>query len=159
MELMRNWPSIRAFFKRCFFCVVATCAEDGTPHVSPIGSLYLRDDGTGYYFEIFTQKSRQNLQAQPRLCVVGLNVSLWFWVRSLFKGRFDEPPAVRIVGTAMERRPATPEEVERMHRRLRRLRWLKGYGLLWGGLTHVREVRFDASEPVRIGRMTAGLSA
>ena len=79
------------------------------------------------------------------------------WLRALVKGRFSTPPGIRLRGHAGERRPATPEEQERWQHRVRRLRWTKGHALLWSQMTHARDLRFEAFEPIRLGAMTAGL--
>jgi hypothetical protein len=39
----------------------------------------------------------------------------------------------------------------------RRLRFFKGYPFMWGGMKYVREIHFDAFEPVDCGPMTRGL--
>lgn len=157
MDLMHNWPQIKALFRQSFFFVVSTVREDGSPHASPIGSLFLRNDGTGFYFEILTRNTAQNFAHTPRICVTAINTSLRFWLSALVQGRFPSPPAVRVLGTAKERREAQPHEVQWWQRRTRHLRWTKGYKLLWGNLRTVRELEFDAFEPVLIGTMTNGL--
>jgi hypothetical protein len=41
---------------------VASINEDGSPHVTPIGSLVLGDEGYGVYFERYPTKLPQNLR-------------------------------------------------------------------------------------------------
>ena len=128
---------------------------DGSPHVTPIGSLLLDANETkGVYFEIFTQQLRKNIESNPKVCVLATNSSRWFWVTSFFKGKFSMAPAFRLIGTAGVRRSATPEEIARWEKRVRFLRPMKGYAMMWGNLTHVREIIFDRCEPVRLGKMT-----
>ncbi len=79
-----------------------------------------------------------------------LSITRWQMLRALLLGRASRPFGVRLHGTAGERREATPEERERFLRRVRRFRFLRGHGLLWGKLRTVRDVRFDAIEPVRV---------
>lgn len=157
MDLMRNWPQIKAVFRQSFFFVVSTVREDGSPHACPIGSIFLRNDGTGFYFEMFTRTTPKNFGHTRRLCVTAINTSLRFWLFALLQGRFPSPPAVRVLGTAKERREAHPQEVQWWQRRTRHLRWMKGYKLLWSDLRIVRELEFDAFEPVLMGKMTHGL--
>ncbi len=82
-----------------------------------------------------------------------------FWLASLTRGRFTAPPALRLTGTAGPRRPATPSEQQRWLRRVRPVRRLNGHRLLWGDLTHVRDLSFDTALPVRLGKMTHDLEA
>jgi hypothetical protein len=64
---------------------------------------------------------------------------------------------MRLRGHAGARRLATEEEQDRWQRKVRRLRFTKGHGLLWGGMTHARDLCFDAFDPIRLGAMTEGL--
>ena len=61
------------------------------------------------------------------------------------------------MGTAGERREATPRELELFHNRVKNYRMFKGYKMLWSRLRYVREIHFDAYEPIRIGALTRGL--
>lgn len=55
MEIGGHWDTIskvvQEAFNSCLHCAIGTVNDDGAPHVTPIGSLILRDDGTGFYFE------------------------------------------------------------------------------------------------------------
>lgn len=48
---------------------VATVAPDGTPNVSIKGSGALLDDGHLYFADMFSHKTRENLQHDPRVAV------------------------------------------------------------------------------------------
>jgi len=157
---IENWKEIRGIFKRSFTSsfhyALATVNADGTPHVTPIGSLLLdREEARGVYFEIFTSRTRKNVEANPNICVLAVNSAMGFWLKSLMKGKFVEPPGARLYGKAGPRRLATPEEIAHWHRRTGFLRRLKGYDMLWGNLTYVREVAFTRYEPVLMGRMSS----
>jgi uncharacterized protein len=159
-DLVADWKQIRHIFIRSFFSsfhyAIATVSPDGTPHVSPIGSLILdTDKPEGFYFEIFVSHLRQNIEVNPRISVMATHSGLFFWLRSLIAGKFSQPPAIRLHGTAGIRRPATQEEIRLWQKRVGILRFLRGYKLLWGNLTYVREVRFHKFETVKMGRMTA----
>jgi hypothetical protein len=82
---------------------------------------------------------------------MALNSGRWELLKALWRGEARRPFGVRLHGTVGERREATAAEIARMHRRVRPLRFLRGHDLLWGRLRTVRDVRFDAFEPVRIG--------
>ena len=49
---------------------VATAARDGTPNVSIKGSLRLLDDGHLIFADIFSLKTRMNLQENPRVAIM-----------------------------------------------------------------------------------------
>ena len=159
MELTaQKWDVMKKIFKDAFSSSfhfsIATVNKDGSPHVTPIGSLMLRDDRTGFYFEEYVSNLSRNLQHNKRVCVMAVNSGKWTLLKSFFLGRFLTPPGVRLMGTAGERRDATPEELGLFKKRVRNYRMFKGYDLLWSRLRHVREIRFDSYEPIRIGTLT-----
>ncbi len=49
---------------------IATAARDGTPNVSIKGSLRLLDDEHLLFADIFSQKTRKNLQENPRVAIM-----------------------------------------------------------------------------------------
>ena len=156
-----DWTTAREMFRRAFrssfHYSIATVGEDGAPHVTPIGSVLLTDPGKGIFFEIFTSQLGRNLDNDARVCVMAVDSGKRFWLTSLARGRFAGSPALRLIGTAGPRRAATLEEQQLWLRRVRSSRRLKGHRLLWGDITYVRDLTFDAALPVRIGTMTRGV--
>ncbi len=158
-----DWSATRELFRRGFrsslHCSIATVGPDGAPHVTPIGSVMLTEPGRGIFFDIFTSRLTRHLDDDPRVCVMAVDSRLRFWLASLMRGRFADLPALRLIGTAGPRRAATPDEQERWLRRVRSVRRLKGHGLLWGNLSHVRDLTFHTALPVDVGVMTRHLAA
>ena len=161
MEIGRHWNKIRKVFedsfKSSFHYSIATVNEDGSPHVTPIGSLFLGDDQKGFYFEEYVSALAKNLRHNKRVCVLAVNSSKFSLLKTLLLGKMTTPPGVRLMGTVSEKREATPEEFALFKKRFGKYRMFKGYDKLWGKLRHVREIHFDAFEPVRIGTMTRDL--
>lgn len=161
MEIENHWPAIKAVFEKAqlssLHCAVATVSEDGSPHVTPIGSLFLRDDCTGFYVESYCQKTAENLRRNNRVCILGINSGIGYWLKSLFLGRFASPPGVRLYGTVSELRTGSEEEMESFQKRVRAFRKLKGHDLLWKKMRNVREVRFESFESVHAAGMTKHL--
>jgi hypothetical protein len=161
MDIDQHWSTIREVvnqaLKSTHFCAVATVNPDGSPRISPIGSIILGEKGKAFYFEEFPKNMRQNLRQDQRICVLAVAGGFWFWLKSLFRGRFATPPGVRLIGRAGARRRATEEEVNRWQKRVRPFRRFKGYKLLWKDMRHVRDVTFDDFEPLRLGPMGRGL--
>ncbi len=165
----KDWEIIRNLFRASvissYHYAIASVNEDGSPHVTPIGSLFLGENRTGFYFEKFPKKLPSNLKHNQQVCVLAVNSGLWFWLRALRHGSFRTPPGVRLVGIAGDRRPATDEEIKSFQHRLKQLLPLladlltksKGYELLWGNLKYVREIHFTAFEPIEFGSMSIGL--
>lgn len=153
-----HWPRIRSLFNRTFYSslhyAIATVNPDGTPHVTPIGSLILLEGQKGVYFEEFPSRLPANLSKNPRVCILAVNSGKLFWIKSLLAGDFATPPGIRLYGKAGERREATPEELRSWHRRVFPFRFTKGYRLLWKNMKHVREIHFESYEPIRLGEMT-----
>ena len=161
MEISHHWDTIRKVFEQAFessnHYAIATINEDGSPHVPPISSLILRDNKTGFYFEEFPSNMPRNLKQNQRVCILAVNSGKLFWSKSLLRGKFETPPAARLMGTVGERRKATEEEIALWHKRVEFARKFKGYQLLWKDMKYVRDIYFDAFEPVRCGVMTSGL--
>ena len=153
-----QWALIRRLFDDAIASSlhysIATVNPDGTPHITPIGSLILTKENKGFYFEVFSHQLPRNLQSNQRICVLAVNSSPLFWLASLFLGKFTAPPAVRLTGYAGERRKATDHEKRLMCKRIGRFKALKGYKVLWGKLDHVRDLHFEAVEPILLGKMT-----
>lgn len=158
MDLKDNWAQIKTAFdssiKSSRHCAIATVGADGYPHVTPIGFIFLRDDHSAFYFEEYTKKIPENIQHNPRVCVMLVNSGAMFWLTSLYRGRFASSPGIRLIGLAGERRLATDEEKAAYRARVKSLRLLKGYDLIWRDLSHVRELELERFEPVVYPKMT-----
>lgn len=163
MDINADWHAIKRLFKKSFSSsfhyAIATVDQEGEPHVTPIGSLILGAPGQGVYFEEFPSRLPDNLTNNPRLCVLAVNSSRWFWLASLLRGRFRTMPAVRLHGVAGDVRAATDEEIALWQRRVRSVRFTSGHAKIWRNMRRVRDVRFTRIEPVRIGDMTTELLA
>lgn len=157
MSIEEAWPEIRGVASRSLAFAFATVDADGTPRVTPVGSVYLhRDQPTGYYLEHFTSGLRRNLERDGRFSLLLLDPGPVFWLRSLWLGRFERPPSVRLLGRAGPRRPSSDEERERWLRRVRLTERLPGHRILWQHMPCTRELVFERFEPVRLGAMTRG---
>ncbi len=161
MEIGKHWSTIQSIFEEafrsCMHFAVATVGEDGSPHITPIGALLLRDNQTGFYFEENPIKLPHNLKTNPRVCVMAVNADKLFWGKALMEGEFPAPPAVRLSGITGQPRKATPEEIALWQAKIAPLKGLKGYQLLWSHFSTVRDISFDSFEPVETGEMTRGL--
>ncbi len=156
-----QWNQLRSLAGRVFrsslHFSIATANADGTPHVTPIGSLILGEPGEAYFFEVFARQLPKNLERGSAVAVLGVDSGSRLWLRSLIAGRFSSPPAFRLLGVAGERRPSTAEERARWRRKVRLLKWTRGYDVLWGNLDVVRELHLHELRPVQVGRMTSRL--
>ncbi|MGA9696076.1 MAG: pyridoxamine 5'-phosphate oxidase family protein [Dehalococcoidales bacterium] len=161
MITQQQWNIIRCVVdkanKSCSHVSIATVNADGSPHVTPIGTLALHDDPSGYFFDELCTVSRTNLDRNPQLCILAVNAGMPFWIKSLVMGKFSTPPAVRLVGTVKPLREAAPEEIAAWRRHVAKARLTKGYEIMWSRMHLVRDVQFDSFEAVNCGKMTAGL--
>ncbi|GAA4394498.1 pyridoxamine 5'-phosphate oxidase family protein [Tsukamurella soli] len=136
-------------------CAIASRNADGTPHVTPIGSMLLhRDSASGIYFDVFNARLARNVDADPRVTVLAVDSGRAVWARALLRGRFGDSPGVQLTGSVGPARPGTPEEIARFHRVVGPLLHLPGGRAMWGDLPRVRDVRFDTLDRVHLGRMT-----
>jgi len=151
---MGHWTELKRLagstFSSSLHFAIATVNPDGTPHVTPIGSLMLSMPSEGYFFEVFADRLCANLDRSSPVSVAGVISSSSLWLRALIAGRFGSSPAHRLIGVAGVRRTLTEAERKRWHERIRFFRLLKGHELLWGNLGTVRELHFHALEPVRL---------
>lgn len=163
LPLSTDWPWIVRHFEKSLktgrFYTFASTNPDGTAHMTPIASLVLNDDCSGFYSEVFPGCMVANFKTDQRVCVMAVCMGFGYWFKGLRTGRFDQWPGLRLYGTvARQTRKAAPGEVERWLRRVKRYRWLKGYNLLWKDVQSVRDIVFDRYEPVRLGPMTRHLA-
>jgi uncharacterized protein len=167
LPLAPHWGQIRqtllAAQHDAVQCAIATIAPDGAPHITPMGTVFLHEDVRngfgGYFFDTYTSALGRHLDADPRVCVMAVRTSRWFWLKSFVTGRFATPPGLRLHGRAGPLREATPDELAAVAARTRSTRRFKGHQLLWTSFTHVRELRFEAVSPVVYPVMMDGLWA
>jgi len=92
------------------------------------------------------------------VCKLGVNSSAWLWFKSIFTGQFKSYPAVKLYGELGVKRRATAIEVSRFNRRMKALKWSKGYKILWGkNMEYVREVSINKAEKINLKEMTKNL--
>ena len=150
-RIRRTWDHV---LKSSTHYSVASVCPDGTPHVTPIGSVFLTEPGAGFYLDLFNTQLAENLAANPRVMILGVDSSKPMWLLSLLRRRFVRPPGVRLTATVGPRRPATADEVKRLHRALGPLVRTPGGQLLWQKAPYARDLRIESVVPLRIGRMT-----
>ncbi len=158
MDIKTDWSTIRLHFNKSFrsnFHVsIGSVNSENKPTVTPIGSLFLNDNQTGFYFEKFPSKLPIHVKTNRNICALGVNSGRFFWLKSLFKGKFVNYPAIKLYGELGERREATPKETNRLNRRMKATKALKGNKYLWGKMEFVREISFIKAEKVNLGKMT-----
>ncbi|MBI2423536.1 MAG: pyridoxamine 5'-phosphate oxidase family protein [Candidatus Hydrogenedentes bacterium] len=162
-RLEKHWPQVRPFARAVsrssIAYSIASMGEDGRPQLTPVGSLRFHADYRASYFELFALGLGRNLDRDPNVCIMGVNSSRWYWFRALFQGRAAHVPGYRFAGVAGPRRDATEEEIAWWQRRLKPLRRLRGYDMLWAdeSLRHVRDIAITDIIPVHLGRLTSHL--
>lgn len=152
MDLVKSWNAIKEIFTQAqsssMYCSIASVNEQGQPHITPIGTVFLRNNQTGYFFDSYTNQLAENIKTNPKVCVMAVNASKGFWLKSLWVGKFSTIPAVRLYGEIGERRLATVEESAAVQKRISPLRWTKGSQLIWSNFTHVRDIHFSEAKPI-----------
>ncbi|BDS11448.1 hypothetical protein [Aureispira anguillae] len=161
MDLVIDWRTIRKHFNKSFasnfYVSIASVDVNNNPTVTPIGSLFLNDNPTGFYFEKFPSKLPVHATTNKNICILGVNSNRLFWIKSLFKEKFDTPPAIKLYGVLGEKRKATQKEIERLNRRMKRTNALKGNAYLWKKMDYVRVITFTRVEKINLGKMTSNI--
>ncbi len=161
MDIKQHWPEILNVLKNGKksnrFFSIATVDKNGNPHVTPIGHVFFRDDMSGYYFDAFSKAMPENFQTNRKICLMSVNSSTGFWLKSLFKGKFDSAPAVRLMGEVSEARDATTEEIKQLKNSIKITSPLKGHKMLWNDLTRVRDMKFNEFSPAKYPHMCEDL--
>ncbi|WP_405564924.1 hypothetical protein [Polaribacter sp. Asnod6-C07] len=161
INLQENWKRIRVHFSKSIgqnmHISIASVNKDNQPTITPIGSLFLNDNQTGFYFEKFAAKLNINSKVNKKICVLAVNSSKWFWFKSLFKMNFSEYPAVKLYGELGKKRPATKNEYNAFQKRIKQTKMLKGSRYLWKDMNVVREIKFTKGEKINLGKMTKEL--
>ena len=161
MDIKTNWKEIRLHFNKSFrtnfYVSIASVDSENNPTVTPIGSLFLKNNQTGFYFEKYPSKLPIHAKTNRRICVLAVNSNTWFWIKSLFKGKFRNYPAIKLYGELGQRREATEIEMIRLNRRMKITKGMKGNKYLWADMKFVREITFTKGEKINLGEMTKDL--
>lgn len=154
-ELVRTLT--RAGMLSSLHCSVASINADGTPHVTPIGSLLLNPKKPGHalYFEMFNTQLAANVAANPNVCILSVDSGRTTWIKALLSGSFKQRPAIRLMGTVGPLRPADEAEAARFKRLVKPALRTKGGRALWSATSPVRDVTITSFKTVHLGAMTA----
>jgi hypothetical protein len=74
--------------KAAMHCSIATVDAQLQPTITPIGTLFLRENQTGFFFETYAESFKEHLPQNNKACIQAVNSSRLFWLKSLFKGKF-----------------------------------------------------------------------
>lgn len=158
MDLVKDWKLIRKQFNRSFrqnlHVPIASVDSDNMPTITPIGSLFLNHDQTGFYFEKFPSSLPKHAKNNPNVSLLAVNTSKWFWLKAIIKGKFNSSPAIKLYGVLGEKRKATPKEISRLNRRMKSTQGMRGHVYLWSDMDYIREITFTRAESVKLGKMT-----
>lgn len=157
MDLIKDWQLIKSIVESAIssskHCSIASVDADGNPHLTPMGFVFLRDDGTGYYFEQYSKRLPKNYESNRNVCIMAVNSASPFWFKSLLKGRFESFPGVRLYGKVGDLRKANSTEIATLKRRIGPAKFLNGAQQIWSDLETVRDINFNAVEPVKYPKM------
>ncbi len=157
MDISKDWSAIRIHFSKSFatnmHVAIASVDSNNMPCVTPIGTLFLNQNQTGFYFERYTSTLPRNAQSNNNVCVLSVNSSKWFWLKSLFKGKFNQSPALKLYGKLGVRRKATVQELRALKSRMKATKRLKGHHILWDDMIDIREISFSKVEVMKLGKM------
>lgn len=157
MTLIQHWKEIVNVVtqgqRSSMHCAIASVGENGVPNITPVGTVFLRDDQTAYFFDTYTSQLAKNIKENPNVCLMAVNTKRSFWLSSFLKGKFKSAPGVRLYGTIGELRDATDEEKQAVEQRIKPLSWTKGSKLLWSDFHQVRDIKLTDFRPIEYPKM------
>lgn len=158
MDIGTDWNLIRNHFRKSFgtslHYSIASVDKDNNPTITPIGSLFLNDNRTGFYFERYPSNLPKNYIYNKNICVLAVNSSKWLWLKSLYKNKFTAHTAIKLYGTLGDKRQANDNEIRALKQRMRATNRLKGHKYLWDNMNMVRDIVFTQAEKINLGEMT-----
>jgi hypothetical protein len=161
MDIVKDWQQIKKIFNDGFktsgHYAIASTNPDGSPHVTPIGSLILYDPGHGVYADEYPIILSRNIKHNSRVCVMAVNSGSGFWFKSLIKGKFHKHPGIRLTGIAGNKRLGTEREINNWLKRVKIFSRFKGYNKLWLNMKYVRDIHFDGAMLLSAGKMSEEL--
>ncbi|MDD3023583.1 MAG: pyridoxamine 5'-phosphate oxidase family protein [Syntrophomonadaceae bacterium] len=137
--------------------MIGSVNSEGQPNVTPIGTLVLRDDCSGYYFDLFTRELSDNLDQNGKVCVLVIETGNLFWFKSLYTNKCAKPSGIKLIGFAGDRRKASPEEIQLLRSKIKPMKMFKGYQTIFGNLSYVRDLKFTDYFMINTGKMTFNL--
>ena len=157
MNIDNDWNTVKRTFdsaiKSSKHTAIATSDQNGNPHITPVGFVFLGEKGRVFYFEKYSKTIPENLTYNKNVCLLLVNSSTGFWASSLFKGRFSGLPGIRLYGQAGELRKPSPEEERLLAARIGIKRRLRGSQLIWDNMDKVRDIHITALRPIEYPRM------
>ncbi len=158
MDIKSDWAKIRRHFSKSFssslHVSIASVDKAGQPTVTPIGSLFLNDDMSGFYFEKFPSLLPVHAEENSKVCVLAVNSNKKMWLSALLQSHFKSYPALKLYGNLGDRRKATESELRALKRRMRFTRILPGHKYLWDEMLFIREINFTSVSGINLGKMT-----
>ncbi len=134
-EVFEN--KIKPLIAQSTYCSIATVTKDGNPHVTPIGSVIMKTKEKGVFFEKFTKSIPVNIMKNNLATLMFVNDGRWFWLKSLFKGSFESPPAIRVLVKFGDLREEKDGEGKVFKRKVKIFSFTKGHKRLWSDMSHV----------------------
>src|SRR5690554_5767249 len=65
MSIKDDWGKVKAVLEQgqasTLYCSIATVNPDGTPHITPVGTVFLGEDQRGYFFDHYAQALGSNI--------------------------------------------------------------------------------------------------
>lgn len=81
MNIKDDWKQVKSVLEQgqasSIYCSVATVNPDGTPHITPVGTVFLRDDQSGYFFDHYAEALGKNIDQNPDVCMMKGARLLW----------------------------------------------------------------------------------
>jgi len=153
-----KWKEIVGYYEELKqTSMIGSVNSTGQPNITPIGTLLLRDDCSGFYFDLFTKELSDNLDQNNNVCILLVQTGKLFWFKSLLADKCKTPSGIKLIGSAGSKRKASEEEIELLRNKIKYLKALKGYNTIFGDLSYVRDINFTDYFIINTGKMTCKL--
>lgn len=78
----QNWQqiikTISTVQRASMHCSIATVDQLGQPNITPIGTVFLKNNQTGFFFDTYSESFKENIPNNSKACLQAVNSKRFF---------------------------------------------------------------------------------
>jgi hypothetical protein len=151
LDIVTDWKEICNYVDRAtkagIYVGIASVDAAGEPSITPIGSLVLNDDCTGFFLEKFPRRIGKNAEKNTHFCILAENLGKLFLFKAVLTGKFKYL-GIKLYGNFGEKTPATEREIALIKKKLPFSKLKRFSHLLFDGTPMIRRLQFTHCEAI-----------